>query len=143
MQLRHAVVSMIGYARVGRNDSGVCRRCQLGPCEMKGGVLGFPRRTFRLSHKTTLQCTVFVKRQSLVRTIRVTLLFGACEKNFTATKLADQTMTALHQLKMGRPQAMLERLPLLNPTGTPIFELSGPTIETASLIACLPQYGTS
>jgi hypothetical protein len=84
----------------------------------------------------------FVERRSLAP---VTSLIGAREKNFAAMELLDQAMTDLHQLKMGRPRADARTFA---PPGslrhsTPILELSGPTFGTASLIACLPRYGTS
>lgn len=62
--------TVISSGRVGQGDS---VGSASNPCEMKGGVFGVPRRTFRLSPKTTSQCTVFVERQSLVR---ITLFWG-------------------------------------------------------------------
>ena len=103
---------------------------------------GLPEAHLPFVAQNNFAMHVFVERQSLVP---VTSLIGACEKNFATTELLDQVMTALHQLEMGRPRADARTFA---PPGslrhcTPIFELSGPTLATASLIACLPPYGTS
>lgn len=99
-----------------------------------------PGRTVRFSPKTTWQATVFVEQQSLAR---ATLLMGHAKIISPLTELLDHAMPALRQLKMGRHRADARKLALLEPSGTPIFDFSRPPVGTASLIACLPQYGTS